>query len=75
MLACEVIEDPTAAAVALDPIRSRLLAEHAVPASAAELAARYHDETAPGGRRHRVVVLAHPLPNPLGEPPSSRPTE
>lgn len=25
------------------------------------LAARYHDETAPGGRPHRVVIVAHPL--------------
>jgi hypothetical protein len=23
---------------------------------------KYHDETAPGGRTHRVVVVAHPLP-------------
>jgi DNA-binding transcriptional ArsR family regulator len=28
----------------------------------AALAARYHDEHAPGGRPHRLVVLAHPLP-------------
>jgi len=40
MLACEVIEDPAAATVALDPVRSRLLAELAEPASAAELALR-----------------------------------
>jgi len=26
------------------------------------LVSRYHDETAPGGRRHRLVVAAHPLP-------------
>lgn len=26
------------------------------------LAARYHDASAPGGRAHRLVVLAHPLP-------------
>jgi DNA-binding transcriptional ArsR family regulator len=26
------------------------------------LAARYHDESAPGGRAHRLVVVAHPLP-------------
>jgi len=26
------------------------------------LAARYHDEAAPGGRSHRLVVVAHPLP-------------
>lgn len=36
----EVIESPAAAAVALDPIRARLLGELAVPASAATLAAR-----------------------------------
>jgi DNA-binding transcriptional ArsR family regulator len=36
----EVIEDPGAAAVALEPVRSRLLAELAEPASAATLAAR-----------------------------------
>jgi DNA-binding transcriptional ArsR family regulator len=27
-----------------------------------ELAARYHDPAAPGARRHRLVVLAHPSP-------------
>lgn len=26
------------------------------------LAAKYHDETAAGGRSHRLVVVAHPLP-------------
>ena len=26
------------------------------------LAARYHDPSAPGGREHRLVVVAHPLP-------------
>src|SRR3954467_8125292 len=36
----EVIEDPAAAAAALDPIRSRLLAELATPGSAANLAGR-----------------------------------
>lgn len=25
------------------------------------LAARHHDESAPGGRRHRVVIAAHPM--------------
>lgn len=28
------------------------------------LAARYHDESAPGGRVHRLVIVAHPLPHP-----------
>ena len=40
MLAVDVIDDPAAAVVALDPVRSRLLAELAAPASAAALAAR-----------------------------------
>lgn len=28
------------------------------------LAARYHDAHAPGGRPHRLVIVAHPLPQP-----------
>jgi DNA-binding transcriptional ArsR family regulator len=40
MLDVEVIDDPAAAVVALDPIRARLLAALGEPASAAELAAR-----------------------------------
>jgi DNA-binding transcriptional ArsR family regulator len=40
MLDVEVIEDPAAATVALEPVRSRLLAELAEPASAATLASR-----------------------------------
>jgi len=40
MLDIQVIEDPAAATVALEPIRSRLLAELVTPASAATLAAR-----------------------------------
>lgn len=36
----EVIDDPAAATVALEPVRSRLLSELAAPASAATLAAR-----------------------------------
>jgi DNA-binding transcriptional ArsR family regulator len=50
-------------------VRFRSAAERA--AFAAELAravsglvARYHDATAPGGRSHRLVVVAHPLPEP-----------
>ena len=39
-------------------------------AAISELARRYHDESAPGGRRHRLVVVAHPAPaNPLLEAP------
>jgi DNA-binding transcriptional ArsR family regulator len=40
VLDVEVIEDPAAAAVALDPVRSQLLSALAEPASAAALAAR-----------------------------------
>lgn len=30
--------------------------------SVARLVSKYHDEHAPGGRPHRLVVIAHPLP-------------
>jgi DNA-binding transcriptional ArsR family regulator len=40
MINVEVINDPAAAAVALDPVRSQLLSELGQPASAATLAAR-----------------------------------
>jgi DNA-binding transcriptional ArsR family regulator len=40
MIDVEVIEDPEAATVALEPVRSRLLSELAKPASAATLASR-----------------------------------
>jgi DNA-binding transcriptional ArsR family regulator len=40
VLEVEIIDDPAAAVVALDPIRSRILAELAEPASAAALASR-----------------------------------
>jgi DNA-binding transcriptional ArsR family regulator len=31
--------------------------------SVTALVARYHDESAPGGRPHRLVLMAHPLPH------------
>ncbi len=31
------------------------------------LAARYHDPSAPGGRAHRLVVMAHPVPKELSK--------
>jgi DNA-binding transcriptional ArsR family regulator len=40
MIDLEVIDDPATAVVALDPVRARLLAELAVPGSAASLAPR-----------------------------------
>jgi len=40
----------------------------------AALAARYHDESAPGGRAHRLVIVAHPKPQEIEkkEPPHVR---
>lgn len=35
------------------------------------LVARYHDESAPGGRRHRLVIVAHPLPQSSSHPQTS----
>lgn len=35
----------------------------------ANLVSKYHDEAAPGGRAHRLVLVAHPLPH---EPESGR---
>jgi DNA-binding transcriptional ArsR family regulator len=66
MLDVEVIEDPAAAAVALDPIRARLLRELAEPASAATLAERV------GLARQKVnyhlrTLEAHGLVEPAGE--------
>jgi DNA-binding transcriptional ArsR family regulator len=54
--------------LALDAeIRFRSAAERAaftddLAAAVTALASRYHDESAPGGRRHRVIVAAHPVP-------------
>ncbi|MBK9776322.1 MAG: helix-turn-helix transcriptional regulator [bacterium] len=35
---------------------------HELTAAITDLVARYHDAAAPGGRAHRLVVVAHPLP-------------
>ena len=64
MLDLEVIDDPAAATVALDPVRGQLLAELGEPASAAALAARlgiarqkvnYHLRAL---EAHRLVTVA-----------------
>ena len=55
MLDLEVIEDPAAATVALEPMRSRLLSELAQPASAATLAPRV------GLTRQKVNYHLHAL--------------
>ena len=60
-------------------IRFRSAAERAafsqeLAASVADLASRYHDATATGGRLHRVVVLAHPLSQSSTPSPSTEPS-
>lgn len=56
------------ATLAIDTeIRFRSAADRAafsteLTAAIATLVSKYHDESAPGGRAHRVVVVAHPLP-------------
>ena len=39
-------------------------------AAVTTLVARYHDATTPGGRPHRLVVVAHPLPSTVSGPRS-----
>jgi DNA-binding transcriptional ArsR family regulator len=61
-------QDKRLATLAIDTeIRFRSAAERAafsddVAAAVSALAARYHDESAPGGRPHRLLVAAHPVP-------------
>src|SRR3954466_2739884 len=55
MLDIQVIDDPVAATVALEPVRSRLLSELAAPASAATLATRV------GLARQKVNYHLHAL--------------
>jgi len=54
-------------------IRFRSAAERAtfadeLAAAVSSLVARYHDADAADGRTHRLVVAAHPLPNPTANP-------
>ncbi|MBI3790275.1 MAG: helix-turn-helix transcriptional regulator [Gemmatimonadetes bacterium] len=37
---------------------------HELTDAIATLVAKYHDADAPGGRAHRLVIVAHPLPQP-----------
>lgn len=37
---------------------------HELTAEINRLVAKYHDASAPGGRSHRLVLMAHPLPKP-----------
>jgi DNA-binding IclR family transcriptional regulator len=62
------------ATLALDSeISFRSAAERAafaeeLTASVTRLVARYHDASAPGSRPHRLVVAAHPVPDPKDTP-------
>jgi DNA-binding transcriptional ArsR family regulator len=44
---------------------------HELTAEINRLVAKYHDASAPGGRSHRVVLVAHPLPKPEPTPQES----
>jgi DNA-binding transcriptional ArsR family regulator len=60
--------DKSLATLSMDAeIRFRSAAEraafsHELAEAVTRLVARYHDASAPGGRAHRLVVVAHPLP-------------
>lgn len=63
----EAADRPLATLTIDTEIRFRSAAERAectaeLAATVTRLAARYHDEHAPGGRWHRLVVAAHPSP-------------
>jgi DNA-binding transcriptional ArsR family regulator len=66
--------DKRLATLGLDTeIRFRSAAERAafadeLTAAIGGMVSRYHDASAPGGRRHRLVVAAHPLPQPKEVP-------
>jgi DNA-binding transcriptional ArsR family regulator len=66
VLDVEVIEDPAAADVALDPVRARLLAELTEPASAAALAERV-GLARQKADDHLRTLQAHGLVEPAGE--------
>ncbi len=59
------------ATLALDAeIRFRSAADraafsHELTEAVTKLVSKYHDESAPGGRAHRLMVVAHPLPKKL----------
>ncbi len=78
-----VNDHPAVPVLALDAdVRFRSPADRAAFAdeladTVVRLAGRYHDETAPAGRWHRVLVGVHPVPADVivGAPPEKKPTE
>ena len=69
--------DKRLATLALDTeVRFRSATERAafsqeLSNSIAKLVSKYHDDSAPGGRAHRLMVVAHPLPQ---KPKAKEPT-
>ena len=55
VLDIQVIDDPAAATVALGLCGAELTE------AITTLVAKYHDDSAPSGRAHRLVVVSHPL--------------
>jgi DNA-binding transcriptional ArsR family regulator len=47
--------------------QDRAAFSHELTAAVTELVSRYHDESAPGGRRHRLMIGAYPKPEPAKE--------
>jgi hypothetical protein len=43
--------------------KERAAFTHELTQTVTSLVARYHDASAPGGRAHRLVIVAHPLPH------------
>ena len=70
--------DKSLATLAIDTeIRFRSPAERAqfsdeLVRAVTTLVARYHDDAAPGGRAHRLVIVAHPVPLDAAPPPETR---
>ena len=64
------LEDKRLATLSLDTqVRFRSPKERAafteeLSGAITALVSKYHDDSAPGGRAHRVVVVAHPVPQP-----------
>ena len=60
-----------AMALAIRSVRFRSAADraafsHELTEAITNLVSKYHDESAPGGRAHRLVIVAHPLPQQTG---------
>jgi DNA-binding transcriptional ArsR family regulator len=43
--------------------KDRAAFSHELTEAIAKLVSKYHDDSAPGGRAHRLLIVAHPLPH------------